>query len=77
MTTGENLNKVGIVAHGMYFKDFTDPDFRFGKKVQVLTLGNTCAQAVVTRSNVADFKGWFPVPDIPPHMRPDGYRHDF
>lgn len=77
MTAGEDVNRVGLVAQGVYFKDFDDPDFRFGKKVQVLTIGNTCTVAVVTRSNIKSFKGWYQIPDIPAHMKPDGYRHNF
>lgn len=55
------------------FRRFSHPDFRWGKKVQVLTIGNIATHACVTPSNRRDFKGWFPVPDIPQDMKGDDY----
>jgi len=60
-----------IASKEFAFLRFDHPDFRFGKRVQVLTIGNTATHATVRPSNIKDFKGWFPVPDIPQDMKSD------
>lgn len=60
-----------ISTKDIEFLRFDHPDFRWGKKVQVLTLGNVATHATVTPKNIADFKGWFPVPKIPADMKAD------
>jgi hypothetical protein len=58
-----------VITNKIEFRPFDHPDFRWGKKVQVLTLGNIATYATVTPKNIGDFKGWFPVPKIPKSMR--------